>query len=143
MSWYTIPCALLLALVGASCSPDESASGSADEAYWQSKPTRNGATVVRWRVRGGAIPLNEYFELQIELSEAEGGAPIKGAQVFVRCEMPAHGHGMTVEPRSREEQPGAYLVEGMLLHMAGDWVLAVDTVIDGVAQSAEFPLVLE
>ena len=67
---------------------------------------------------------------------------VEGAELFVRCEMPAHGHGMNVEPKAQEEGSGRYLVDGMLLHMTGEWELGVDVVIDGRAESVSFPLTL-
>ena len=70
------------------------------------------------------IPLNKHFEL--ELVVLEGGRPVLGADVRVGCAMPDHGHGMTVRPKVKEIGGGRYRVDGMLLHMAGRWELAVD-----------------
>ena len=113
-----------------------------DPAPWVEGETRKGTTQVRWRPEGGPIPLNEYFALEVELSDPTTAARVEGAELFVRCEMPAHGHGMNVEPKAREESEGRYRVEGMLLHMTGEWVLSVDVVIEGRAESVSFPITL-
>lgn len=114
-----------------------------EDGPWETMQTRTGSTRVRWRAAEGTLPFNEYFDLLIELERTEDDAPISGAQVFVRCEMPAHKHGMNVEPRSKELGDGRYRVEGMLLHMTGDWVLGVDLVVDDLAESASFPFHLD
>ena len=123
----------------------DAASPPADEpaeAPWEAAATRKGTTEVRWRPASGELPFNEPFSLEVELSDGETGAPVEGAQVVARCEMPAHGHGMNVEPISAEVGGGRYRVDGMLLHMTGDWVLALDVIRDGRAEAVTFPFTL-
>ena len=132
-----------LALLCAACSGDASSlSESHAPEPWVVGATRKGATQIRWRPADGPIPFNEYFTLEVELSDAGTGTALEGAELFVRCEMPAHGHGMNVEPKAQEQGAGLYRVDGMLLHMTGEWELGVDVVIDGRAESASFPLTL-
>lgn len=131
-----------LVLLLAGCGgPRDAPPAEAGNAPWRQARVRQGDLLVRWRPAGGTLPWNEYFDLEVEL--AEDSEPVTGAEVFVSCRMPAHGHGMNVEPRAREEGDGRYRVEGMLLHMTGDWVLGIDVVRDGVASSVSFPLTLE
>lgn len=110
---------------------------------WTEGVTSRESAKVRWRPRGGPLPLNVHFPLELELHDPESGAALTGAQLAVRCDMPAHGHGMNVEPQAVEEGEGRYLVDGMLLHMTGDWVLTIDVLLDGRAESVQFPIVLE
>lgn len=133
----------LLVLTCAACGG--AASPAADEptpAPWEVALTRKGTTEVRWRPAGGPLPFNEPFSLEVELRDPETDAPVAGAEVVARCEMPAHGHGMNVEPLSVEVGEGRYRVDGMLLHMTGDWVLALDVIRDGSAEAVTFPLTL-
>lgn len=132
-----------LVLLCAACSGGASTPAEGhDPGPWTEGATRKGTTRVRWRPAGGPIPFNEYFTLEVELFNPTTDAAVEGAQLFVRCEMPAHGHGMNVEPKAQEEGSGRYLVDGMLLHMTGEWELGVDVVIDGRAESVSFPLTL-
>lgn len=101
--------------------------------------TRAGSFDVAWRVPDrDRMPFNEHFSLEVRVERE--GAPVTGAQVFARADMPAHGHGMKTEPRTVEIGDGAYRVDGMLLHMTGHWVLSIDVVADGTAHSADFDL---
>ena len=56
--------------------------------------------------------------------------PLAGVRVGVDARMPDHGHGMLRQPRVTDRGDGSHLVEGMLLHMGGFWLLTVD-VYDG------------
>ena len=106
--------------------------------------TRDGRLVVSWKPEPDPIPIDEMFALVVHVAEAgPDGAPLEGAIVWVRGEMPEHGHGMNVEPRSSEIGDGLYRVRGMLFHMAGRWELGIDVVHDSIAASADFELVLE
>lgn len=111
---------------------------------WTAGTTAKGTYLVRWRPESGILPRNEYFSLEIEVRRAGpgGGAAIEGAQVYVRADMPAHGHGMNVVPAVLEVGGGRYRAEGMLLHMRGDWKLGVDVIVGGTAESANFDLSL-
>ena len=37
--------------------------------------------------------------------------------------MPGHHHGMITRPKVNAIKPGEYLIEGVKLHMAGDWTI--------------------
>jgi hypothetical protein len=105
-------------------------------------PSRSGNLSMGWRVVGDSIPLNEHFEIEVRVTTSTG-APVEDAQVSARCTMPEHGHGMNVMPRGRELGLGLYRVEGMLLHMRGRWVLGIDVILDGLAETADFEILLE
>lgn len=61
------------------------------------------------------------WKLRIETSD---GRPVKNAEVFVRGDMPEHGHGLPTLPAvSEEAAPGDYLVNGLKFSMPGWWVI--------------------
>ena len=86
--------------------------------------THHGLYQASWRPVDGRIPVNEYFSIEL-LTKTAKGAPLSGGDIRFDCQMPQHGHGMYVEPTVRSEGDGRYVVEGVLLHMRGDWVLSV------------------
>ena len=100
--------------------------------------TRDGAYLMTWRPKGGVIPINEGFEVGVDLTlnNAER-TPVTGAEIAMTCFMPDHGHGMLREPRSQEIGGGTYLVEGMLLHMDGYWTVAITALVDAIASTAD------
>lgn len=108
-----------------------------------SATSRAGKYTVVWRPAEGSIPLNETFELDVEVTRVNDGSPVSGADVYVDAGMPEHNHGMLREPKSREVSPGVYRVEGMLLHMTGYWQVFVNVIEGGVAEAADFELTLE
>ena len=105
--------------------------------------SRRGTYDVRWEPLEGRVPWNEHFSIEVRLHRAATGEPVERAVLEVRCEMPAHGHGMNVVPVVRELGGGVYRADGLLLHMRGDWELGIDVVVDDVAETADFPLRLE
>ncbi|MGE4220916.1 MAG: FixH family protein [Alphaproteobacteria bacterium] len=68
--------------------------------------------------------VGEPFRLHLAICDP-AGRPAEG-RVAVSAEMPAHGHGMDYVPSVREDGPGRYMAEGLLLHMPGLWRFAVD-----------------
>jgi len=109
-----------------------------------SNRSRAGSYEVSWRAVGQPIPLNEPFELEVTVVLAsDPESRVSGAQVYLQASMPEHNHGMLREPQAREVEPGVYRIEGMLLHMTGYWLVLLDVVKDGIAETTEFELTLE
>jgi len=98
---------------------------------------------VSWRSIPDPLPVGELCELEIVVERTGDGAPVTGATVSVRGQMPAHGHGMNLTPRVTEVGDGRYRARGMLLHMSGHWEIGIDVIVDDLASSAEFDLELE
>lgn len=67
------------------------------------------------------IPLNELFTLTVRALDADGNA-LDGTLTF-DATMPAHGHGMNVEPVLSSTETGVFVVEGVNFHMPGTWKL--------------------
>jgi len=57
--------------------------------------------------------------------------------------MPAHGHGMNTQPEVVAGKEGDYRVDGMLFHMAGEWVITVEVGSQGKMERASFPVQIE
>lgn len=85
----------------------------------------------------GGPPLNEHFTLEVVV---HGPIPEK---MVVGADMPAHRHGMLSEPIVTEPSPGLYRVEGMLLHMTGEWVITVEVLLEGETILYEFPITID
>ncbi len=105
--------------------------------------TLGGRWSVRYETEPAPIPLNEPFRMRIEVKPADGSPFPADGTVAVDAVMPTHSHGMNVVPRTFAEGDGRFRVEGMQLHMAGDWELLLDVRAGETVQRATFPLRLE
>lgn len=135
-----LPLLLLLVTAAAGCR-GEDAAPTGPPLAWEAT-TRVQAHRVAWSAPDGGLPLNEEFAVTVEVTAA-GGAPLEGASVEFQAEMPGHGHGMLRQPRTVEEGDGRYRVDGVLLHMEGDWVVHLDVIAGGVADRASFEVRVE
>jgi len=93
-----------------------------------------------WKPIDGPVPRNEEFELGVVVLDQ--GRGLAGVQLDVRGWMPDHGHGLVTTPRVVDEGSGAYRVEGLLLHMRGDWQLIFDVTRGTDKQSFTFDVAL-
>ncbi len=89
---------------------------------------------VELRLPEGGVPLNEHFTLEVVVSGVEP------ERVQVDADMPAHRHGMLSAPIVSSRGDGLYRVDGMLMHMPGDWVISVVLEGDGLDERRDFPL---
>lgn len=134
-------------------SADEAPQGSTKEqADIEEDQSRRGATegdhfYVVVTPQPNPIPFQELFELEVEVFEDESREEPAGEVALdqVRAEMPAHNHGMNVEPTIEEQGDGRFLVEGMRFHMQGDgedghWVLELVLSQDDLVDRAKFDL---
>lgn len=129
---------------GASVEVEVSAQRDLDDgssADWRTRTTRGGTFEVSWRPVPAPVPIDESFELEVLVRNAQG-QPVSGAEVVVRGWMPDHGHGMPRDPRSEQSAEGHYRVRGMLFNMGGYWELTVDVIADGLAEGVRFELEL-
>lgn len=151
-----VPLILLCAFVPASCG-DEGRAGSGPKVDVGIKPPSPPASWtpaaiesssaeatyrVRWEPEAGAIPEAEPFAIRIGVRRSDG-RPIASDAVFaVDAEMPHHGHGMNLVPavaRLGEDRGETLLLaSGLLLHMPGKWVLAVDVGEGGVTERTQW-----
>lgn len=91
------------------------------------------------------IPLNEIFDLDLDIRPLREGVPSpEELTVNVHGDMPVHNHGMNTQAIVTPMGDGAYRVEGMLFHMAGHWRILVDLVRgDGRLEVAAFDVVVD
>lgn len=82
--------------------------------------TENGHYHVRWASQPHPIPINEPFEIVLDVLGPEADLTLE-----VDGWMPGHGHGMLRTPRVTPLGQGRYQVRGMLFHMEGAWELRV------------------
>jgi hypothetical protein len=89
------------------------------------------------------IPLNEMFELAIDVHPAKTVKDTNPIWVSVIATMPAHQHGMNTRPRVEDLGKGRFVVRGMLFHMAGVWEIALDVAKGSLHEHAKASLDLE
>lgn len=95
-----------------------------DQSTTQTSPDRRFS--IQYAPLPDPIPLNDYFELSLEIKGLEGDPPGEDWIVQVDADMPGHNHGMNTQPQVFPLGQGRYRVEGMLFHMPGHWQLFID-----------------
>ena len=94
--------------------------------------------VVGWSARPSAIPVNEFFELDVWLFDSESTMRLMQADALqVDASMPQHRHGMNHRPTVISLEGGRYLVQDMLFHMPGEWRMYFDVEVGGTIHRAE------
>lgn len=104
----------------------------------QSGVSADGTYAVRWEVVGGVIPDAEPFAIAFAVTRKDGKPVSPDAMVFVDAEMPHHGHGMNFVPTVKRHGGDTFVGEGLLFHMPGRWVLAIDVGEDGVRERTQW-----
>lgn len=107
-------------------------------ADWTATRSSDGGYEVRARARPAPLPLNEPFDLEIEV---HGGD--ENVSLAADAAMPEHGHGMNVTPRVRSLGGGRFAVSGMLFHMPGYWEVYIDLTRGGVTERAQYSVTLD
>ena len=115
------------------------------EAPWRLlQKTSAGNFTASLQPQGGKqIIQNEHFSLDIALSPEGPNTNSVPRKIVVSADMPAHSHGMNTKPETVKLAPGKYRIDGMLFHMAGEWVVMVDVTRDGKTERASFPVQVE
>lgn len=98
----------------------------------------DGTYAVRWEIVGGTIPDAEPFAIAFAVTRTDGKPVAPDARVFVDAEMPHHGHGMNFVPTVKRQGGDTFLGEGLLFHMPGRWVLAIDVGEDGIRERTQW-----
>ncbi|MEQ1861633.1 MAG: FixH family protein [Chthoniobacteraceae bacterium] len=111
-------------------------------AIWPAtRKTDRGNFGVTIRPHGGRIVRNEHFSIEVVLEPGAGaGAPVS---VVVDADMPAHQHGMNTKAETVHEGGNRYRANGMLFHMAGEWMITVDVAAGSTKERASFPVAIE
>jgi len=104
----------------------------------------DGTYIVFWEPIDGAIPEAEPFAVAIGVARVDGRALAENTAVGFDAEMPHHGHGMNLVPViERGARDGAFVASGVLLHMPGRWVIAVDVTEDGILERTQWDAEVE
>ena len=95
------------------------------------KATDGGTFYVELVPEERNLPFNDYFAVEVKVFEGANRAqPAPDARIAVGAGMrhgsPGMAHGMNSSPQITAQPDGTFLVEGMLFHMRGPWVLHVD-----------------
>ena len=99
----------------------------------------DGTYRVQWEAIGGMIPDAEPFGIAVAVTRVDGKVLSDDVTIAIDAEMPHHGHGMNLVPTVKRRGNEAFFIgEGLLFHMSGRWVLAVDVSEDGVAERTEW-----
>lgn len=92
--------------------------------------TQGGHFFVKYTPTINPIPFQDLFGLKVEVYDGADRSVVRSGATLdqVRATMPAHRHGMKVEPSITAAGKGAFTVEGMRFHMQGPgedgrWVL--------------------
>lgn len=103
--------------------------------------TADGNFSVTLKPAKGEILENEHFSLDLSVTPERSHSG--SFEVKVDADMPAHQHGMNTQPELVPLGDHKYRVDGMLFHMAGEWVIMVDVTNDGTTERASFPVLVE
>ena len=132
-------------LASAGCKEDEpDASGpeAISSAEWPATETTDGGSFeVTVDPEPEKIVLYKHFALDVKVGAKDGES--SGIAIVADADMPEHRHGMNTKPEVSEIEAGHFRVEGMLFHMAGQWVITVDVTRGEKTESAEFPVYME
>jgi len=93
-------------------------------------------------VKAKVIAVNKLFCIRVMVRGANE-AWLKGLRVSkFDALMPGHHHGMITRPKITAKKSGEYLIEGVKLHMAGDWSLELNLEHMNASSQVAIPLKL-
>lgn len=115
----------------------DSIDSSAEENGWTSLTSAGENYIVRYRIVGGDIKVNEQFSIEAIVQDARSASEIDDAHTLaVDARMPHHRHGMLREPAVERGDEGRFRINGMLFHMPGRWELYFDMTYRGITERA-------
>jgi len=89
---------------------------------------------------GEMPPLNKMHSILIVVASQKVEKNVASdLQVSFDARMPAHNHGMVVKPKVIKEGANRFRVEGVKLHMPGDWEFQVEVKADGKKDLLRLP----
>lgn len=89
-----------------------------------------------------ALQSRQMTSLRVSFVDAAGKALADIQDVQFDATMPAHNHGMNVTPKIATEQPGIFRIDGIKLHMPGEWKLTFKMKHGGRDELVEVPLTI-
>lgn len=70
------------------------------------------------------ITVGKFFTLKVHICPTDGSPLPDGLKIDAM--MPMHGHGMNYRPTVKQTAPGIFQAKGLMMHMAGSWMLRFD-----------------
>jgi hypothetical protein len=114
---------------------------SGDGSWPVTKTSDGGGYEVTVMPGGGEITWNKHFSLELDIKSQQ---PLSDEfELVVDADMPAHRHGMNTKAEVFDQGTSHLLVEGMLFHMKGDWVITVELSDRGVTETVTYPVLIE
>ena len=107
----------------------------------QTQTSQDGLFEVTYTTTPNPLPLNDYFDMAVTLTEAE--VSTDELVLGVDAKMPEHNHGMNVLPEFEMGGRGKLAVKGMLFHMPGHWEITVQVTRGETSDSVIFNVYLE
>jgi hypothetical protein len=84
----------------------------------------SGSYVVEYRSHPSPIPMNDMFEMTVQVRQRLKKSPARNVVLQVDAGMSEHNHGMNTMPVVESLPNGQFRVRGMLFHMPGKWELS-------------------
>jgi len=133
LSWVTV---FFLLGTGTAFSKDLGKFSSADGAWELSL-----ANVPQTALDHG-LELNKLSTLTAKISAKDPAKTAALTAPTFEARMPAHHHGMMVNPRVSTVGPGDYRIDGVKLHMQGTWELSLAVMANGQTVKFILPIVM-
>jgi hypothetical protein len=93
-------------------------------------------------VKKKQIQLNKMFCMAVNMTMAKGTTDKDLVLKAFDAVMPGHGHGMVTRSKIKASKAGEYLIEGLKLHMPGEWNFKLDLVLGKASAQVAIPLKL-
>jgi hypothetical protein len=84
---------------------------------------------------------NEWVQLEVAVTPDVASKVSTGLQFL--ADMPSHHHGMVTQPKVTSLGGNRYHIEGIRLHMSGEWILYFDVSFSDVTERAQLPIIIE
>lgn len=70
-----------------------------------------------------SLTSRQMTSLVVSFTNGKGEPSSRVTDVTFDATMPAHNHGMNVKAQTTKERPGVFRIDGVKLHMPGEWKL--------------------
>lgn len=115
---FLLACALL------SFASAQASAGSDCNSRQNGQQIEKGPYRLAFQTEPSNITVGKFFDLAISVCTTDRSPLPDGLKIDVI--MPMHGHGMNYRPSVKRSAPGKFQATGLMMHMAGSWVLRFD-----------------
>jgi hypothetical protein len=142
-SKYNSPVAAVLALLAATLSAAGSEPLLQSGALAARLATDAGTFALALESSPAPIPLNEPFELAVDVKLARPVDDPNPLWLGVTATMPTHAHGMNTRAQVEPLADGRFLIKGLLFHMAGEWEVSFQVAKGRIHEQARTRVLVE